>query len=72
MSIPTEQPQLSLPLQQPFSNPVHGQERLPERLARHKAPGWAKALILLLLAFLVATLGGDIRQMVTGSAAPPL
>ncbi|HEX6551419.1 MAG TPA: glycoside hydrolase family 3 N-terminal domain-containing protein [Ktedonobacteraceae bacterium] len=72
MSIPTEQPQLSLPLQQPFSNPIHGQERLPEPPARHKAPGWAKALILLLLAFLVATLGGDIRQMVTGSAAPPL
>ena len=72
MSIPTEQSQLSLPLQQPFGNPVHGQERLPERPARHKAPGWAKALVLLLLAFLVATLGGDIRQMVTGSAAPPL
>jgi len=72
MSIPTEQSQLSLPLQQPFGNPVHGQERLPERPARHKAPGWAKALVLLLLAFLVATLGGDIRRMVTGSAAPPL
>ncbi len=72
MSIPTEQSQLSLPLQQPFGNPVHGQERLPERPARHKAPGWAKALVLLLLAFLVATLGGDIRQMVTVSAAPPL
>jgi beta-N-acetylhexosaminidase len=72
MSIPTEQSQLSLPLQQPIGNPVHGQERLPERPARHKAPGWAKALILLLLAFLVATLGGDIRQMVKGSAAPPL
>ena len=72
MSIPTEQSQLSLPLQQPFGNPVHGQERLPERPARHKAPGWAKALVLLILAFLVATLGGDIRQMVTGSAAPPL
>ena len=72
MSIPTEQSQLSLPLQQPFGNPVHGQERLPERPARHKAPGWTKALVLLLLAFLVATLGGDIRQMVTGSAAPPL
>ena len=72
MSIPTEQSQLSLPLQQPFGNPVHGQEQLPERPARHKAPGWAKALVLLLLAFVVATLGGDIRQMVTGSAAPPL
>jgi len=70
MSIPTEQSQLSLPLQQPFGNPVHGQEQLPERPARHKAPGWTKALVLLLLAFLVATLGGDIRQMVTGLAAP--
>src|SRR5947209_16102398 len=72
MSIPTEQPQMSLPLQQPFSNAVHGEGRLSERSTRHKTSGWAKAMILFLLAFLVAILGGDIRQMVTSSAAPPL
>ncbi len=73
MSIPTVQPQTSLPLQQqPFSNPVHGEGRLPERPRRHKTSGWAKALVLVLLAFLVALLGGDIRQMVTGSVTPPL
>jgi len=71
MSIPTEQPQISLPLQQqPFNNPVHAEGRLPERPRRHKTSGWATALLLVLLAFLVTLLGGDIRQMVTGSATP--
>ena len=71
MSIPTEQPQISLPLQQqPFNNSVHAEGRLPERPRRHKTSGWATALLLVLLAFLVTLLGGDIRQMVTGSATP--
>src|SRR6266566_737829 len=71
MSIQAEQPQMPFPLhQRSFRNPAPGEGRLPQMPRRRKASGWAKVLILLILAFMVAFLGGDIRQMLAGSATP--
>ena len=71
MSIQAEQPQMPFPLhQRSFRNPAPGEGRLPQMPRRRKASGWAKVLILLILAFMLAFLGGDIRQMLAGSATP--
>jgi len=71
MPIQTEQPQMPQPPQQgSLRNPVLGEERLPERPRRRKAAGWANVLVLVILAFIVTLIGGDIQQMVTGSATP--
>jgi beta-N-acetylhexosaminidase len=71
MSIQAEQPQMPFPLyQRSFRNPAPGEGWLPQKPRRRKASGWAKVLILLILAFMVAFLGGDIRQMLAGSATP--
>ncbi len=71
MSIQAEQPQMPFPLhQRSFRNPDPGEGRLPQMPRRRKASGWAKVLILLILAFMLAFLGGDIRQMLAGSATP--
>jgi beta-N-acetylhexosaminidase len=71
MSIQAEQPQMPFPLhQRSFRNPAPGEGRLQQKPRRRKASGWAKVLILLILAFMVAFLGGEIRQMLVGSATP--
>jgi beta-N-acetylhexosaminidase len=71
MSIDTEQPESPLtPHRGQFNNPLRGKGRSPGTSRRRKASGWAKALILLILALLVVFLGGDIRQMLAGSSTP--
>ena len=71
MSIPTEQPERPLPPYQGLArNPIPGERQIPQKPRRHKASGWAKVFILLILAFMIAFLGGDIRQMLAGSTTP--
>jgi beta-N-acetylhexosaminidase len=71
MSIRTDQPQTPLSPQQELSrNPFPGENRRPLRSRKRRIAGWAKALILVALALMVVFLGGDIRQMVTGTAKP--
>ena len=71
MSIQSEQPRLSLPPnQQPSRNPHPGEGRPPELPRRRKTTGWAKVLVLVVLAPLVALFGGDVQQVVMGSAVP--
>jgi beta-N-acetylhexosaminidase len=61
---------MPLPLyQEPIRNPVPA---LREKPGGRKAAEWAKVLVLIILAFLVVLLGGDIRQTVAGSAVPTL
>src|SRR6266566_8904456 len=71
MSIPTKQPERPLPPYQGLSrNPIPGEGQLSQKPRRRKASGWAKVFILLILAFMIAFLGGDIRQMLAGSTTP--
>jgi beta-N-acetylhexosaminidase len=71
MSIQSEQPLLSLPPHQgPSRNPHPGQGRPPELPRRRKTTGWAKVLVLVVLAPLVALFGGDVQQIVMSSAVP--
>ena len=71
MSIQSEQPLVPLPpYQGPSRNPHPGQGRPPELPRRRKTTGWAKVLVLVVLAPLVALFGGDVQQMVAGSAMP--
>ena len=71
MSIPTEQPERPLPPYKGLArNPIPVERQLPQKPRRHKASGWAKVFILLILAFMIAFLGGDIRQMLAGSTTP--
>ena len=71
MSIPTEQPERPIPPYQGLArNPIPGERQIPQKPRRHKASGWAKVFILLILAFMIAFLGGDIRQMLAGSTTP--
>jgi beta-N-acetylhexosaminidase len=71
MSIPTEQPERPIPPYQGLArNPIPGERLIPQKPRRHKASGWAKVFILLILAFMIAFLGGDIRQMLAGSTTP--
>jgi beta-N-acetylhexosaminidase len=73
MPIDIEQPQRPFPPHQgPFRNPVPGEGRLLVGSRRRKTPGWAKVLVLVVLVFLVTLVGGDIQQMVVGSATPTL
>lgn len=73
MSIQAEQPQMPLPSHRGSSkNPVAGEGQRPERPRRRKITGWAKVLFLFVLTSQIALLGGDIRQMVAGSATPIL
>ena len=68
MPLQTELTQMPRPpLQGSFRNPALG-----EQVRRHKPSGRAKALALVVLAFLVVLLGGDVRQMAAGSARPTL
>jgi beta-N-acetylhexosaminidase len=70
MPLQTEQTQLPRPpLQGSFRNPAPA---LGEQASRRKPSGRAKALVLVVLAFLVVFLGGDVRQMAAGSARPTL
>jgi beta-N-acetylhexosaminidase len=66
MSIHTEQP---LP---PHQGPaIHrGVGQMPRNPRRRKSSAWAKALILLILAFMVIFLGGDITHVLVGSTIP--
>jgi beta-N-acetylhexosaminidase len=69
MSIHTGQPERSLPPHQRLANNlIPGEGQIPKKPKRRKVSGWAKVLILLVLAFMVVFLGGDIRQMLAGSA----
>src|SRR6266581_2365462 len=71
MSIHTEQPERPLPPHQGLvSNQIPGKGRMPQKPTRGKASAWAKVLTLLILAFMVVFLGGDIRQTLAGSATP--
>src|SRR2546430_4738782 len=71
MSIPTKQPERPLPPYQGLArNPIPGEGQLSQKPRRRKASGWAKVFILLILAFMIAFLGGDIRQMLAGSTTP--
>ncbi len=71
MSIDTEQPESPLtPHRGQISNPLLGKGRSSGKSRRRKASGWAKVLILLILTLMVVFLGGDIRQMLAGSATP--
>ncbi|GAC1631883.1 MAG: hypothetical protein NVS4B9_24110 [Ktedonobacteraceae bacterium] len=73
MSTQAEQPQHPLlPQQEALENLLAGEGQLTERPRRRKAAGWAKVLLLVILACLVTLLGGDIQQMVESSATPPL
>src|SRR5450759_1535883 len=70
MPLQTEQTQMPRPpLQGSFRNPALA---LGEQASRRKPSGRAKALVLVVLAFLVVFLGGDVRQMAAGSARPTL
>ncbi len=72
MPIQAEQPQMPLlPHQGSPKNPVAGKGWL-DASRRRKATGWAKILILVVLASQIALLGGDIRQIVAGPATPTL
>ncbi len=66
MPIHTEQP---LP---PHQGPAvyQGVGQMPRKLRRRKSSAWAKMLILLILAFMVVFLGGDIRHVLVGSTTP--
>ena len=69
MPIQSKQSSVSLPPnQQPSGNP--GEGRLSELPRKRKATGWAKVLVLVVLAPLVALFGGDMQHMVMGSATP--
>jgi beta-N-acetylhexosaminidase len=71
MSIRTDQPQTpSSPQQELSRNPFPGENRLLQLSRRHKVAGWAKVLMLVVLAFMVVFLGGDIQHMVSSSAKP--
>src|SRR6266487_1487962 len=73
MSIYTEQPERPLPPHQGLaSNQMPGKGQIPQKPRRRKASGWAKVLILLILAFMVVFLAGDIRQMLTVPRTPAL
>ena len=65
MSIHTEQP-----TKKPSDSPIPDGRQLPGRPRRKKAAGWAKMLILVELALLVALLGGDIPSLVSKSVRP--
>lgn len=66
MSIHTEQP---LPAHQ--GPAVHqGLGQIPRKPRRRDSSEWAKVLILLILAFMVVFLGGDIRHVLVGSTTP--
>ena len=69
MSIHTEQPETPLP---PHQGPaVHqGVAQVPRKPRMRTSAAWAKVLILLILAFMVVFLGGDIRHMLVGSTTP--
>ena len=69
MSIHTEQPETPLPPHQ--GSAVHQRVgQIPRKLRRRKSSGWAKVLILLILAFMIVFLGGDVRHMLVGSTTP--
>src|SRR5947209_13780544 len=51
----------------PSGPPVSEGRRLPDRSDRNKAAGWAKVMMLVELALLVASPGGDIPSMVSRS-----
>src|SRR6266516_1784426 len=71
MSLQTQQPQRPFPPRRgPFRNSVPAEGRPPWQSRRRKDPGWTKILLVVVLAFLVAFLGGDRRQKVAGSATP--
>src|SRR2546425_6851121 len=71
MSIDTEQPERPpTPHRGQTSNPLPGKGWSSGTSRRRKASGWAKVLILLILTIMVVFLGGDIRQMLGGSATP--
>jgi beta-N-acetylhexosaminidase len=71
MSIPTEQPERPLPLLQGLPRNLTSDEgHIPQKPRRRKASGWAKVLILLILAFMVAFMGGDISQILVSSMTP--
>jgi beta-N-acetylhexosaminidase len=73
MSIHTEQPERPLPPYQGLANNLILEEgQILKKPRRRKASGWAKVLILLILAFMVVFLAGDIRQMLTGPRIPAL
>jgi beta-N-acetylhexosaminidase len=71
MSIDTEQPERPQTSQRgQSSNPLPGRGGSSRTSGRRKASGWAKVLILLILTIMVIFLGGDIRQMLSGTATP--
>lgn len=70
MSMHSEQSLLSLPSNRDLSgNMPPGQERLPELSGRRKPAGWAKVLVLVMLASLSALLGGDVQRVAIDSVA---
>ena len=60
MSIHTEQPETP-------PTPHQGEGQISNKSRRHTHSTWAKALILLLLVFMVVFLGSDIRHILTNS-----
>jgi beta-N-acetylhexosaminidase len=71
MSIQTEQPQMpQLPQQGSLRNPVSEEKQQPELPRRRKTAGRSKVLVLVILAFLITLIGGDVQQMVSDPAPP--
>ncbi len=69
MSIHTGQPETPRPQHQ--RRDVHqGVRQIPRKPLRRNSSAWAKVLILLILAFIVVFVGGDVRHILEGSNTP--
>ena len=70
MSIQSERPPHPFTPHEEMSRHTALTGEAPKLPVRRKTPAWAKALLLMALALLVALLGGDVRQTVEGVATP--
>ena len=69
MSIHTGQPETPRPPHQ--RRDVHqGVRQIPRKPLRRNSSAWAKVLILLILAFIIIFVGGDVRHILEGSNTP--
>ena len=66
MSMRTGQPETPLPPHQ-RKDVYHGVGQIPRKPKMRNSSTWAKALILLVLAFIVVFVGGDVKHMLEGS-----